>query len=75
MSPNESFNTAQVPPSSGHERAVAAPAEIIDPPAHERGADTNERILKILMGLEGRMMRMEASQQKMDENERLRGAK
>ncbi|KAL0582653.1 hypothetical protein ABG067_007391, partial [Albugo candida] len=74
MSPNDSSNdTAQSPPITGHERTVTPPAEVVDPPTHERGADVNERILKILMGLEGRMERMEASQLQMDENERLRG--
>ena len=74
MSSTESSNTAQEPPTNGHERAVAEPEEVINPPAHERGEYTNERILKMLMELEGRMMGMEASQQQMDENKRLQGA-
>ncbi|RMX69903.1 hypothetical protein DD238_001806 [Peronospora effusa] len=47
---------------------------VVDPPTHGRGEDVNERILKMLMGLEGRMERMESSQMQIDENERLRGA-
>uniref|UniRef100_A0AAV1UHK3 Uncharacterized protein n=1 Tax=Peronospora matthiolae TaxID=2874970 RepID=A0AAV1UHK3_9STRA len=75
MSPNDSSDdAAQAPPITGRERTVTPPAEVVDPPTHERGADVNERILKMLMGLEGRMERMEASQMHMDENERLRGA-
>ncbi|CAI5707058.1 unnamed protein product [Peronospora farinosa] len=47
---------------------------VVDPPNHEKGADVNERILKMLMGFEVRMERMEASQMQINENERLRGA-
>lgn len=75
MSPNDSSeDTAQAPPITGHERTVTPPAEVVDTPTHERGAEVNERVLKMLMGLEGRMERMEASQLQMDKKERLRAA-
>ena len=30
-------DTAQAPPATGHERAVTAPAMVVDPPTHGRG--------------------------------------
>ncbi|CAI5705832.1 unnamed protein product [Peronospora effusa] len=71
MSPNadnidNATDTAQAPPATGHERDVTAPAMVVDPPTHERGAGVNERILKMMMGLEGRMERMEASQMQIE---------
>ncbi|CAI5729375.1 unnamed protein product [Hyaloperonospora brassicae] len=57
------------------ERASPAPTEEVATAARERGSeDVNKRILNALLGLEERVMRMEASQIKAEEDERMRGA-
>ena len=53
---------------------MLAPAIVVALPAHERGEDVNESILKMILGLEGRMERIEASQKHINESKRLRGA-
>lgn len=72
MSPStnhdDTSNAAQAPPTTGHEKAMSAPDIVVDPPDQERGADVNERVLKMPMGLKGLMEHMEASQKQVDEN-------
>uniref|UniRef100_A0AAV1VBX8 Integrase catalytic domain-containing protein n=1 Tax=Peronospora matthiolae TaxID=2874970 RepID=A0AAV1VBX8_9STRA len=56
-------------------RTAPAPAEDVATAARERSSeDVNKRILNALLGLEERVMRMEASQIKTEEDERMRGA-
>uniref|UniRef100_A0AAV1VHV0 Uncharacterized protein n=1 Tax=Peronospora matthiolae TaxID=2874970 RepID=A0AAV1VHV0_9STRA len=80
MSPSlqmkDDANTAQAPPTTSHQRAATEPAVVVPPHAHERSADTNalERVLTMLGGVEERMKKMELSQARISEDERMRGA-
>lgn len=59
MSPTKSYddtgNISQTPPANSYERAVTAPSVIVERAEHDRRWDVIERILKMLMGLEGHM--------------------
>ena len=57
--------------ATGHARAT-----VVSPTAHARSAepDSLARVLEMLMGMDLRMQRMEASQARMVEDERMRGA-
>uniref|UniRef100_A0AAV1T842 Polyprotein n=1 Tax=Peronospora matthiolae TaxID=2874970 RepID=A0AAV1T842_9STRA len=69
---NDKFTLAQE--HDDRERATPAPAEDVATAARERGSeDVNKWILNALLGLEERLMRMEASQIKTEEDERMRG--
>lgn len=52
---DDTSNTAQTPPDNSYERAVTAPAVIVDRADHDRGGDGSARIIMMLMGLEGHM--------------------
>ena len=73
---NDDTNAAQAPPATGHEKAVAAPATFVSPTAHARSADPDSlaKIFEMLTGMDLQMQKMEASQARMDEDERMRGA-
>ena len=80
MSPNweanDDTNAAQASSAIGHERAVAAPATVVSPTAYARSVepDSLARILEMLTDINLRMQMMEASQARMEEAERMRGA-
>ena len=66
----------QARPATGHERAVVAPAAAVSPTAHARSAETDAlaKVLEMLMGMDMRLQKMEASQARMDEHESMSGA-
>ena len=69
---NDTFTMAQE--HDDRESASPAPTEDVATAARERGSeDVNKRILNALLGLEERVMRMEASQIKAEEDECMRG--
>ncbi|CAI5734965.1 unnamed protein product [Hyaloperonospora brassicae] len=70
---NDTFAMAQE--HDDRERDAPAPTEDVATAARERGSeDVNKRIFNAFLGLEERVMRMEASQIKAEEDERMRGA-
>uniref|UniRef100_A0AAV1T8V5 Uncharacterized protein n=1 Tax=Peronospora matthiolae TaxID=2874970 RepID=A0AAV1T8V5_9STRA len=73
---NEDTNAAQAPPATGHERAADAPATVVSPIDHARSAEPDglARVLEMLSGMDLQMQKMEPSQARMDEDERMRGA-
>ena len=74
---NEDTNAAQVPPANGHKRAAAAPATGVSPTAHARSTepDALARVLEMLTGMDLQIQKMEASQARIDEDERMRGTR
>ena len=80
MSPSsekkDDANTAQAPPTPSHERAAAEPVVVVLPHAHERSADADslERFLTRLIDMNERMKKMELSQARLAEDERMQGA-
>ncbi|CAI5725776.1 unnamed protein product [Peronospora destructor] len=69
-------NTAQAPPKNSHERAASEPTVVIPPHAHARSAETDamQKVLEMLSKMDDRMKKMELSQERIDEDERMRGA-
>ena len=81
-------DTKAVPATEGHARALPSRAAslgraaipprtkavVIDAPVHERSSATDEIILAALAALSNRMEKMETSQMRIDEDERMRGA-
>ena len=78
MSPTGEGNddNAAQEPSTGHERASREPDAVVIPPAHARSADSEAltKVLEMLSRMNARMPKMEASQARIDEEERMRGA-
>ena len=78
MSPNGEGNddNAAQAPTTGHERASPEPAAVVIPPAHARSVESKAlaMVLEVLSGMDARMQKMEASQARIDEDERMRGA-
>uniref|UniRef100_A0AAV1ULS3 Uncharacterized protein n=1 Tax=Peronospora matthiolae TaxID=2874970 RepID=A0AAV1ULS3_9STRA len=71
---NEDTNASQAPPATGHERA--AHATVVSPItlAWSAEPDALTRVLENVTGIDLRMQKMKASQARMDEDERMRGA-
>ena len=79
MSPSTEGNdndAAQQPPATGHERTSSEPAAVVIPPAHARSAESEAlaKALEMLSGMDARMQKMEASQARIVEDERMRSA-
>ncbi|CAI5724626.1 unnamed protein product [Hyaloperonospora brassicae] len=69
---NDTFTLAQE--HDDGKKAAPAPTEDVATADRERGSrDVTKRILNALLGLEERVMRMEASQIKAEEDERMHG--
>ena len=73
---NDDTNAGQAPSATGHESAASAPATVVSFTAHARSAepDALARFLEMFTGMDLRMQKIEASQARMDEDERMRGA-
>ena len=64
-------NVAQAPPTIGHERASPEPAAIVRAPCVD--SEAMGKVLEMLSGIDARMQKMEASQARIDEDERMCG--